>query len=54
LDRIVAVDSQPVERAKDVFMAVSGKRPGTPVQYVVESESQIREVTIPGDWRALL
>jgi len=47
LDRIVAVDGQPVYKGQDVVDAVRQKKPGTSVRYVVESKGVTREVTVP-------
>ncbi len=47
LDRIISVDGKPVWRGQDVSEAIKGKPPGTPVNYVVQSEGKTREVTLP-------
>ena len=47
LDRIVSVDGQPVSKGRDIVDAVSRKKPGTPVNYVVESGGTTREITVP-------
>jgi len=47
LERIAAVDGQPVQRGRDVMEAARQRTPGTPVKYVVESNGKRREVTIP-------
>jgi len=49
LDRIVSVEGQPVRKGQDVVDAIKEKEPGTPVPYVVESEGQSHDVTIPVD-----
>jgi serine phosphatase RsbU (regulator of sigma subunit) len=47
LDRIVAVDGDPVLQGQDVVRMVREKQPGTPVRYLVESKREMREVTVP-------
>jgi serine phosphatase RsbU (regulator of sigma subunit) len=47
MDRIVAVDGQPIFHGRKVFEIVKKKEPGTRVRYLVESKGQIREVTVP-------
>jgi sigma-B regulation protein RsbU (phosphoserine phosphatase) len=46
-DRIVAVNGQPVFHGRDVLDVVEKKQPGTPIRYRVESDHEIREVTVP-------
>lgn len=47
MDRVVAVDGQPVFRGCDVYKVVEKKQPGTLVRYQVESKGKIREVAVP-------
>jgi hypothetical protein len=47
LDRIVSVDGRPVQTGQDVADAVSGKKPGTPIRYAVESGGKTHEVVVP-------
>ncbi len=47
MDRIVAVDGQPVFGGKDVFQIIRQKQPGTPVRYLVESKGKTHEITVP-------
>ena len=47
LERIVAVDGQPVRSGQDLIDAAGRKKPGTAVQYVVESGGKTREVSLP-------
>jgi len=47
LERIVAVDGQPVRSGQDLIDAAGRKKPGTAVQYVVESGGKVREVSVP-------
>lgn len=44
LDRIVAVDGQPVCDGRDVFRMAAEKEPSTPVHYLVESGGKLREI----------
>ncbi len=46
-ERIVAVDGQPVLEGRDVVNAARQKRPGTPLNYLVESKGETREVKVP-------
>jgi GAF domain-containing protein len=47
LDRIVAVDGEPVRRGADVVNAARQREIGTPVLYTVESGGTVREVKVP-------
>jgi sigma-B regulation protein RsbU (phosphoserine phosphatase) len=47
LDRIVAVDGQPVRNGRDVQDVIKHKTPGALVNYVVELEGKTREITLP-------
>ena len=47
MDRIVAVDAQPVFRGKEVYQIIRDKQPGTPVRYLVESKGKTHEITLP-------
>jgi sigma-B regulation protein RsbU (phosphoserine phosphatase) len=47
MDRIVTVDGQTVARGRDVVNIVRDKKPGTPVQYIIESKGEIREISVP-------
>jgi len=47
LERIVAVDGQPVRSGQDLIEAAGRRKPGTSVQYVVESGGKRREVSVP-------
>ena len=47
LDRIVAVDDQPVVKGREVVAIAKSKKPGAPIHYLVETEGETREVNIP-------
>ena len=47
LDRIISVDGQPVRSGQEVLDAARSKKPGTQINYVVESKGQRREFTVP-------
>ena len=47
LDRIVAVDGEPVQNGPEIVSKVREKKPGTPVRYTVESDGEKREVVVP-------
>jgi len=47
MDRIVAVDGQPVFRGKDIYQIIKEKQPGASVRYLVESKGKAREITLP-------
>ena len=49
VERITAVDGQPVIEGRDVLDAVKDKAPGTAVKYLVQSKDQTREVAVPVD-----
>jgi sigma-B regulation protein RsbU (phosphoserine phosphatase) len=47
LERIVAVDDQPVWEGRDVVSIVKDRKPGSLVKYTIESKGVIRKVTVP-------
>ena len=47
LDRILSIDGQPVTKGQDIVDAVRQKKPGTWVEYVVESKGATRKVILP-------
>ena len=47
LDRIVAADGKPVAVGQDVVSLARSKKPGTKIEYVVESKGEKREVSGP-------
>ncbi|MBW2538887.1 MAG: SpoIIE family protein phosphatase [Deltaproteobacteria bacterium] len=49
LDRIVAVDGQPIYNGRDLIALLKDKQPGTPVEYTVESKGNVRRVIVPVD-----
>ena len=49
LERVVKVDGQRVREGQDVVDWVRQKQKGTPIRYVLESKTGIREVTVPVD-----
>ena len=49
VERIEAVDGQPVLEGQDVLDAVKDKAPDTPITYLVQSKGQTREVNVPVD-----
>jgi serine phosphatase RsbU (regulator of sigma subunit) len=46
MDRIVAVDGQVIFDGRDVFRMATQKQLGTPVNYLVESNGQLREISV--------
>jgi class 3 adenylate cyclase len=47
LDKIIAVNGQPIKEGKDLVAIARERGPGEPIHYNVESEGRIRRVTIP-------
>jgi hypothetical protein len=47
LERVVAADGKPVVEGRDVVSLARSKKPGTQVQYQVESRGVKREVSVP-------
>ncbi len=47
LDRIVTVDGRIVRDGKEIVQAARAKKDGTPVNYLVETKGEKREITVP-------
>lgn len=47
LDRIAAIDGQPVQSGREIVDIVSLKKPGAKVHYLVSSQGKTREVIVP-------
>jgi sigma-B regulation protein RsbU (phosphoserine phosphatase) len=47
LDRIISADGQPIWNGRDLVNIIKDKKPGEPVDYVVEMKGQTQRVTIP-------
>jgi hypothetical protein len=47
LERIIAIDGQPVQSGQDLIDTARQKKSGTVVRYVVQSGDQVRKVNVP-------
>jgi len=47
LERIIAIDGQPVRSGQDLIDAAAKKQPGTEVHYKIQSGGEVREVIVP-------